>query len=64
MHYFPYTIQYNFNLKRISVKKLPSGQNVLDRYKIQLIVQFGLAVCTLNLGVNTMNPDGTHIPDF
>lgn len=46
------------------VNKLPPGQNVLDWYKIQLIVQFGLAVCTLNLGVGTMNLDGAHIPDF
>lgn len=48
----------------MSVNKLPPGQNVLDWYNIQLIVQFGLAVCTLNLGVDTMNPDGVHIPDF
>lgn len=46
------------------VNKFSTGQNVLDWYKIQLIVQFWLAVCTLNLGVDTMNPDGAHIPDF
>lgn len=48
----------------MSVNKLPPGLNVIDWYKVQLIVQFGLAVCTLNLGVDTMNPDGAHIPDF
>lgn len=48
----------------MSVKKLPPGQNVLDWYKIQLNVRLGLAVCTLNLGADTMNPDGAHIPDF
>lgn len=48
----------------MSVNKLPPGQNVLDWYKIQLMVRFGLAVYTLNLGIDTMNPDGAHIPDF